>query len=83
MTIDYQVRLIQFPDTRTKEAVVENEDGSYTIFIESSLDSAQQRESFLHALKHILGDDFNKNDVNDIESKAHRLEISTELCPIL
>lgn len=83
MTIDYQVQLIQFPDTRTKETVVENEDGSYTIFIESSLDSIQQREAFLHALKHIVGNDFCKFDVNTIESEAHNLEFSVELCPVI
>lgn len=83
MTIDYQVQLIQFPDTRTKETVVENEDGSYTIFIEASLDSIKQREAFKHAMRHILGDDFDKNDVNEIEHEAHRLEIASELCPVI
>ena len=76
MTIDYQIQLVQFPDTKTKETVVENEDGSYTIFIESSLDSLKQREAFIHALKHILGDDFSKYDVNRIETSAHSLELS-------
>ncbi len=82
MTIDYQVQLIQFPNTRTKETVVENEDGSYTIFIEASLDSAKQREAFQHAMGHILGEDFQKFDVNNIEAIAHRCEFSSELCPI-
>ena len=35
--IDYQVHLINFPTGKTKEAVTENEDGSYTIFIEEKL----------------------------------------------
>lgn len=77
--IDYQVQLIQFPDSKTKETVVENEDGSYTIFIESSLDSMQQRKAFHHAMKHILGDDFNKRNINRIEYAAHGLEIASEL----
>lgn len=81
MTIDYQVQLIQFADTRTKETVVENEDGSYTIFIEASLDSINQRKAFQHAMKHILGDDFRKENINKIEYAAHGLEIASELCP--
>ena len=68
--IDYQVQLIQFPDSKTKETVVENE---------SSLDSMQQRKAFHHAMKHILGDDFNKRNINRIEYAAHGLEIASEL----
>ena len=83
MTIDYQIQLIQFPDSKTKETVVENEDGSYTIFIESSLDSIQQKAAFHHAMKHILGDDFNKENVNNVEYEAHDLEIASELCPAI
>lgn len=78
--IDYQVRLIQFPNAKTKETVVENEDGSYTIFIESSLDSMRQREAFYHAMKHILRNDFSKDDVNQIETSAHNTEFAPELC---
>ena len=72
MTIDYQVRLIQFPDdSKVKESVVPNEDGSYTIFIEASLSREQQQESFNHAMKHILGDDFAKEGIQGIEFDAH------------
>ena len=71
MTIDYQIRLIQFPSTKVKESVVENEDGSYTIFIEASLSKDKQQEAFKHAMKHILGDDFSKDNVNQVEIAAH------------
>lgn len=79
MTIDYQVQLIHFPNNVTKESVVENEDGTYTIFIESELSSIEQRKVFSHAMKHITGLDFEKIDVNKIEYAAHRLEFSNEL----
>ena len=81
--IDYQVRLIKFPNGKKKEAVTENEDGTYTIFIEETLSSIEQRKEFLHAMKHILGDDFNKDDIDKIELHAHRLEVSEELCPAI
>ena len=71
MTIDYQVKLIQFPNSKVKESVVENEDGSYTIFIEASLSREMQQESFEHAMRHIFGDDFTKDNVNRIEFDAH------------
>lgn len=71
MMIDYQVHLVNFPNTRTKETVTENTDGSYTIFIESSLSKEAQQKAFNHAMKHILGNDFEKNNVQEIEKTAH------------
>ena len=81
--IDYQVRLIKFPPGSTKEAVTENEDGSYTIFIEQALSREEQQEEFLHALSHILGNDFSKDDIHQIERTAHGMDLSEELCPII
>lgn len=81
--IDYQVRLIQFPPGSIKEAVTENEDGSYTIFIEQALSHEEQQKKFLHALKHITGNDFSKEDVQIIETAAHWSAISEELCPVI
>ncbi len=71
MTIDYHIQLIQFPNKKVKESVVENSDGSYTIFIDSALTREMQQESFEHAMKHIVGDDFTKDDINKIEFDAH------------
>lgn len=69
--IDYHIHFIQFPTNKVKESVVENEDGSYTIFIEASLNHEMQLEAFKHAMIHILGDDFTKDDINKIELQAH------------
>lgn len=77
--IDYQVRLINFPSGKTKEAVTENEDGSFTIFIDESLSKTEQQKLFLHAIRHIVGDDFAKFDANDIECSAHRSNIQSEV----
>ena len=81
--VDYHVKMIKFPNGKVREAVVENEDGSYTIFIDETLSRQEQQKELLHALKHILGDDFSKSDVHSIERKAHDMEISVELCPII
>ena len=61
MSISYQVILM---DMTINEVVTENEDGSYTIFINSRLNYEQQMKAYLHAMKHITGDDFQKNDVH-------------------
>ena len=68
--IDYFVELIKFPNHKVREAVTENEDGTYTIFIEETLSRSEQQDAFLHALKHITGDDFRKEDIQKIERHA-------------
>lgn len=70
--IEYQVRLINLP-SKAKEAVTENEDGTYTIFIDASLSHDEQQKSFLHAMKHIISNDFSNDDVQAIEKNAHNL----------
>lgn len=71
--IDYQVRLINFP-SQVKEAVTENEDGTYTIFIDAALSWDEQRKRFIHAMAHILSDDFAHENVQNIEVWAHEFE---------
>lgn len=72
MTIDYQV--IFLDGMRTNEAVTENEDGSYTIFINERLCEEKRLKSFRHALNHITNFDFEKEDVQEIEKHAHCIE---------
>ena len=69
------VQLIDFHMTKCKEAVVENEDGSYTIFINSRHASNTQREAYEHAMRHIRNGDFEKRgqDIQKIEAEAHGL----------
>lgn len=77
--------MIHFPNYKSKESITENEDGTYTIFIESSLSREEQQIEFMHAMKHLLGDDFEKDNVQQIEFEAHHrnfdYEISEEFCP--
>ena len=79
MMIDYQVQLTNFPNAKTREAVSENNDGSYTIFIETSLSREAQQRAFMHAMKHILGNDFEKIDINEIRRQAHNIELTDEI----
>lgn len=67
--------------------VKHNADDSYTIFIDASLNYEKQHEVFLHEMRHIIGNDFEEDDVQNIEMKNHMydyfLEISAELLPNL
>lgn len=69
--VDYQVRLVPLGHG-TKETVVLNEDGSYTIFIEPALSREEQQQAFLHAMKHICNGDFcMENSADLLEINAH------------
>ena len=53
LTNDVNVILIDFKSTKPTEMVTVNEDGSYTVFINSRLSHSKQLESYKHAIKHI------------------------------
>ena len=67
--------------------VKHNADDSYTIFIDASLNYEKQHEVFLHEMRHIIGNDFEEDDVQNIEMKNHMydyfLEMPAELFPNL
>ena len=69
--IDYQVRLINFPPGKVREAVTENEDGSYTIFIEENLSQSERQREGRDAMKRSAGGEFSNNDIQLIEYDAH------------
>ena len=52
-------------------SVWHNKDDSYTIFIDSKLTLERQQEVFQHELNHIMNNDFDKDNVQQIESLAH------------
>lgn len=54
-----------------REAVSYNEDGSYTILIRDDLPRVEQLKAYAHAMRHITGNDFEKDNVQEIEKEAH------------
>ena len=70
LTIDYQI--VYLDGMKTNEAVTENEDGSFTIFINDALCELKRIKAVQHALDHIGSDDFTKENVQEIESTAHK-----------
>lgn len=60
------VKYLELP-CRVKALSTKNEDDSYTIILNSKLNIEQNKRSFLHELRHIKKNDFNKEDVNKIE----------------
>ena len=58
-------------DVRIHEQVVYNEDGSFTILINSRIGNAAQMDAYRHAIAHIMNHDFEKSDADEIELLAH------------
>ena len=79
----YDINVIMLEDANgVPGSVWQNEDGSYSIFIDANLCLKKQQEVFIHEICHILNLDFEKFDVNEIEKAAHSAELSFELCPV-
>lgn len=64
-------QIIYLDGMETNEAITENEDSSYTIFINNNLSMAKRLKAIRHALEHIEEKDFEKDDVQEIEYKRH------------
>ena len=69
--IDYNVILVKFPSGNVHEAVSPNEDGSVTIFLDKNATKESQRKRFQHVMRHLAGNDFDRDDVQEIEAEAH------------
>lgn len=54
-----------------KGSTNKNEDGSYTIIINSRLSYEDQCSTYKHEINHILNGDFDMDDVQKIEYFAH------------
>lgn len=68
---DVNVVLLDFKTSKGNEMISANEDGTYTILINSRLSYAGQLKAYEHAIKHIQQNDFEKNSVQKIEYEAH------------
>lgn len=68
--MDINVQVIDM-DTMIAEQVVSNSDGSYTIFLNAKQTVENRHLAYIHALKHIHGNDFEKSVADEIEWEAH------------
>lgn len=69
MIFDYQIYFMA--KMSVNEVVTENEDGSYTIFVNDDLCDQKKLDAINHAFRHIRDKDFGNNDVQNIEYGAH------------
>ena len=67
---DINVQILDM-DTKVHEHLVKNNDDSYTIFLNARMSRENQIASYYHALKHIERNDYNMENVQEIEKNAH------------
>lgn len=72
MTEDVFVYYLDFHNCKVSETVTLNDDGSYSIFLNSRLSQERLAEAYLHALKHIRNCDFSSGRSADhLEAFSH------------
>lgn len=71
--IDINVKLVDFKITSSDESVRANEDGSYTVLINSRQASNRQATAYREAVRHIRRGDCDQRDgeVQEIETDTH------------
>lgn len=71
MILDFDYQIFFMDGMKVNEVVTENADSSFTIFINNNLCDSKKLEAISHAIRHITGRDFEKSDVQSIETSAH------------
>lgn len=68
----YNIQVIDFKNTIVRATHSLNDDGSYTIFINSRFTKEQQEASFWHEINHIVNNDINDYlEADSIEYMRH------------
>lgn len=70
MMDDIFVRVVRLP-LRIRGMCAPGVDGM-NIYLNENLNREQQREAFLHEMRHIANNDFEETDVQMVEVRAHR-----------
>ncbi len=68
---DIYVYIVDLPD-QVNEMVTPCLDG-YTIYLNAKLSHQERVDAYLHALRHVENNDWEKDDVQKIEKDAHAL----------
>ena len=65
---DFYIRII--PDLKVNEMIAPCENG-YSVYIKEDLPEEKKVEALYHAYMHKQSNDFSKNDIQEIEARAH------------
>lgn len=69
---DVHVYRVPLPPSCREAIAPDADDDGYTIYINKDLPDKKAVESYYHALRHIVGKDFELHDVQSVEYTAHK-----------
>lgn len=65
---DFFIKLVPFPRGPIHGATTPNEDGTYSMYIDSNVDRTVQLRAYWHEYEHLAFEDFsNDKDIEEIE----------------
>ena len=68
---DYFIRKIDFPNCASRAVCVENDDGTFSVFVNARCTDAQIRARFPHELHHMERNHFHdERSIREIEGEA-------------
>lgn len=74
--IDYNVRVVPFPNRAVPALVTPNDDGTFDIYINGLLTEEQQKEALRHEVEHLEKDHFYKEEpVACMEAEANHAPV--------
>ena len=74
--VDYTVRRVCFPNSGNAAAVVDNSDGTFTVFLNTRFDEAALAQALRHELRHLEENDFSSAlPIAEIEARADGLSL--------
>lgn len=80
--VDYFVHLVPFPPGRIDGAVMPNDDGTFSVYINANADEPHQRMALAHELEHIKQDHFYcDKPIEVIEAEADGRKIQKPVQP--
>lgn len=69
---DIHTHLLNMP-TKVKATYSRNDDDSYSVFINARISESEQKEAYLHEVKHILNEDQAEyKTADELESETHQ-----------
>lgn len=73
------IKYLNNAPTKFHGMVTRNSDESYTILLDPNDSRERQLRAYKHEIEHILGADFEMENVQEIERETHEQDIQAEL----
>ena len=74
--VDYFIRVVDFPNWASRMCTVENEDGTYSVYLNGRYTHEQLLRRFPHEIAHMCGNHFqDARGVAELEAEADKMAV--------